>query len=342
MKFAVIAALLLISVRSPCWAQADQQEVRHHGMMHAMDLQRRVSTTARLHVSNNLAERELTVRIGPVSLSPHAGLTTVAQAPVFFLKIPFNGWLIAYHPRLTNARGQLLDGKLLHHAAIYNTARPDLLCMNKEERIFSTAGEMTDWPAIPGFGYHVKKDDRIRISTMFANPTSRRYPQVFFEVRIDYRIAQPTAAGVINPLQDVYPVWFNVMKCGNSGYELPPGQSTKTAQFRLRYSGRLLGAGGQLRSFGEWLVLKDATTGETIASLEPNPGAPDRALARPIDLFTGHGGYPVRRGDTITVTDAYNNPTGKSAPDGGRGVVVGYFLPDNDSELAALRRTPAR
>ena len=68
--------------------------------------------------------------------------------------------------------GQPEPGRLLHHVAFYNTARPDFLCPNKQEHIFGAGGEMNDWPALPGVGYRVRKGDRIRISTMFQQRVS--------------------------------------------------------------------------------------------------------------------------------------------------------------------------
>ena len=335
MKFAALTLFLALFVCPPCRAQAEQQEVKHHGMMHAMDAQHPVST-AKLSVSNNAAANELTVRVGPVSLPARAGMN-IAQPPVFFLTIPFDGWLTAFHPRLANSHGHPLPNKLLHHAAFYNTEHRDFLCANKEEHIFGAGGEMNDWPAVPGFGYRVRKGDRIRISTMFANPIAKNYPDAFFEVGIDYHIAGPANAAA---LKDVYPAWFNVMACGNSAYNLSPGLSTKTGQFKLRFSGRLLGVGGHLHDYGEWLVLKDSTTNENIATLAANLDRSSQILSMPVKLFTDRDGFALHSGDVLTVTDAYNNPIGKPIPAGAMGIVVGYFLPDDPAAFAAFRRHP--
>lgn len=338
MKFAALTLLLALPVCPACRAQADQQEVKHHGMMHAMDAQHPVSETAKLSVSNGAAANELTIRVGPVSLPAHTDHMAAAQPPVFFLTIPFDGWLTAFHPRLANSHGHSLPNKLLHHAAFYDTERTDFLCPEREEHIFGAGSEMNDWPAIPGFGYRVKKGDRIRISTMFANPTAKNYPDAFFEVRVDYVVAQATAVEPI--LKDVYPAWFDVMGCGKSGYDLPPGQSTKTGEFKLRFSGHLLGVGGHLHDYGEWLVLKNSTTNETIATLAPKLDPSGRIFSIPVVLFADRGGFDVHRGDFLEVTDAYNNPTGKSLPDAAMGIVVGYFLPDDPSAFTTLGHQP--
>ena len=336
MRFLLFTAAIAILSSTTAWPQAEEQEAKHHGMMHAMDMQHRVSKTAKLAVTDDPSAQQMTVRVGPVELPAHADHMAVAQPRDLFLSVPFDGWLVAYHPRLTDGEGHSLPNKLLHHAAFWNTERPDFLCTNKEEHIFGAGGEMNDWPEIPGYGYRVKKGDRIRISAMFANPTATNYPGAFFEVLMEYRVA----GGASPPLQDVYPAWFDVMECGNSGYSLALRQSMKTGRTRLRYGGKLLGVGGHLHDFGEWLVLKDVTANETIATLTANFDSTGHVLSMPIESFAVRGGFPLQSGDVIEVTDAYDNSSGKEIPEGAMGIVVGYFLPDDPAAMAALRKVP--
>ena len=336
MRFFLLSMTLVILCGTSAWPQAEQQEAKHHGMMHAMDMQHRVSKTAKLTVKDDAAAQAMTLRVGPVALPSHSDHSAVAQPPDLFLTIPFDGWLTAYHPRLTDEQGHPLPNKLLHHAAFWNTGRPDFLCTNKEEHIFGAGGEMNDWPAIPGYGYRIHKGDRIRISAMFANPSAKSYSAVFLEVRMEYRVA----GGDAPKLQDVYPAWFDVMHCGNSGYDLAPGLSMKTGQFRMRYAGKLLGVGGHLHDYGQWLVLRNVTTKEPIATLGANVDAHGQVVSMPIESFASRGGFPLKAGDVIEVTDAYNNTSGKKIPEGAMGIVVGYFLPDDPLALEALRRPP--
>lgn len=332
MKFGLLLAAAFVLTSPACWAQAEQQEVRHHGMMHAIEMEHPTSKTAKLTVTDNSAAQQMTVRVGPVSLPANADHMTVAQPPTLWLTVPFDGWLTAYHPSLSDAKGRTLPNKLLHHVAFYDTARPDFLCSNKEEHIFGAGGEMNDWPMIPGFGYRVYKGDRVRISTMFRNPSAKNYADVFLQVRVQYQRSNEASPA----LKDLYPAWFDVMECGESGYELPPGESTKTGQFKLRYSGKLLAVGGHLHDYGEWLVLKNVRENETIATLEAGPDSKGRIVSMPVQLFD-HGGVQLHEGDVIEVTDAYDNPTGKLITDGAMGIVVGYFVADQESQLTALR-----
>lgn len=277
----------------------------------------------------------LTVRLGPLDLPAASDHMQVEQAPEKQFEVPFSGWLRAYHPRLTDAEGQPIPNRLLHHVAFWNRERPDFLCPAKEEHIFGAGGEMNDWMAIPGFGYRVDEGDRIRVTTMFHNPTDAGYPETYLEVKVEYQAEAPEAAR----LQSVYPVWFDVKECGRSGYDLEPGFNETTGSFELAYSGRLLGVGGHLHDFGRELRLENATTGREIAILAAELDPAGRILSMPLVPFFLEGGYPLRKGDVVRVSAIYENATGRPLPDGAMGIVVGYFLPDDGGDLAALRKS---
>jgi len=56
--------------------------------------------------------------------------------------------------------------------------------------------------------------------------------------------------------------------------------------------------------------------------------------------FSDRGGYKFAAGDQLRITATYDNVTGKPLPAGAMGIVVGYFLPADDSAMSALRRKP--
>jgi TonB family protein len=269
------------------------------------------------------------VRLGRVNLPAKAGHFAVAQPAPLFLEIPFDGWITAYHPQLVDAQGNRLPSRMLHHVAFWNTGRSDFLCPNKEEHIFGAGGEMNDWPALPGVGYRVLKGDRIRITSMFHNPTETGYPEVYMQVVMEY---VPKKEG---ELKSVYPAWFDAGECGNSGYDLPAGASSKTGEFRLNYSGTLLGVGGHLHDYGRRLVLENTSRKETVATLDAKLNPEGHILEMPIAKFAQ--GYALKKGEVMKVTASYENP-GPALPQGAMGIVVGYFLPGEDKDIADLCR----
>lgn len=306
-------------------AAAAQHE--HHAGHHA------VAENAKLTLEYRAGNR-VTLRIGPLELPAHSDHSAAAQPRDDYWELPFDGWLVAYHPAVTDEQGHALPGRLLHHVAFWNTGRSDFLCPNKEEHIFGAGGEMNQWPELPGFGYPVKKGDRIRVNSMWHNPTGTSYPRAYLDVQVQYQKADDA----VPPRKSVYPTWFDVQECGDSGYDLAPGANVATGQFTLKHSGTLLGLGGHLHDYGVKLDVTNATRNEPMATLAATLDEAGRILAMPIVTFLERGGYRLSRGETVRVAATYDNRTGKRLPDGAMGIAVGYFLPDNDAEMAAHRR----
>lgn len=281
------------------------------------------------------AAKTYTLRLGPVNLPANTHHDKIKHPASVTFEVPFDGWITAYHPRLIDHAGAAVPGRTLHHVAFWNLERPDFLCPAKPEHIFGAGGEMNDWPALPGFGYRVHKGDVIRVDTMFHNPTATAYPQTFIEVKMEYALESD---GVI--IKSVYPTWFDVQQCGNSGYDLRPGANITTGEFTMKYSGRLLGVGGHMHDFGQRLLLLNATSNEAIAALDATLDDAGVIQSMPVVTFTGRGGYRLLPGAKIRVTATYDNRTGRPLRQGAMGIVVGYFLPDKEAEsqLSSLRR----
>ena len=343
-KLTLIGAGLLIGSCSSVLAQHDhhgaqkpparQDGSEHHAGHH------KINPVAGLIKTDDPATGTLTVLVGPLNLPAHTDHMQAEQAADQYLDIPFDGWITAYHPRLVDDKSYALPGRLLHHVAFWNTSRSDFLCPNKEEHIFGAGGEMNDWPALPGFGYRVSKGDRIRINTMIHNPTDTSYPKTHIEIRMEYKMAR-AADGSAAQVKSVYPTWFDVQACGNSGYHLTPGKNVTRGAFALKYTGTLLGVGGHMHDYGVQLELTNDTRSENVATLRAALDAQGRIQSMPIVTFLERGGYRLQAGEKIGVVAHYDNLTGKPLHDGAMGIVVGYFLPDDDTQMAALRRPPA-
>lgn len=325
--------LLMVLGVGLCIAGLAGAQQHDMGQMHNMHMMQR-ATNVKLDVENDQAGHVLTLRLGPLNLPANAGMN-VAQAPDLLMTVPFDGWFTAYHPSLIDDVGKPVPRRLLHHVAVYNLARADFLCPSKPEHIFGAGGEMNDWPVTPGIGYRVEKGDKIRVATMFHNPTDRSYPKVYLQVKMEY---QPAAAGGPE-LKSVYPTWFDVKQCGNSSYDLKPGLNVTSGEFTMKYDGLLVGLGGHMHDYGRQLHVENVTRHQEIATLNAKLDAQGRMLGIPIALFTDKGGFPLAKGEVVKVTATYDNPTGKPLPDGAMGIAVGYFLPSDNSEMAALKHS---
>ena len=328
---ATIGATGAAAQENPASKPHDMNHMQHShdgfmqgGMHHA--------TAKGVKLEQKIDGQTITVRVGPLTLPAHTSHMKMPQPADLIWQIPVNGWLLAYHPKLVDANGNTVPGIVLHHVAFWNENRPDFLCANKEEHIFGAGSELTDWAEIPGFGYRVEQGDKIRVETMVHNPTETSYDNAYLEVTIPYR----DAGGA--PVKSVYPAWMDVMACGNSGYDLPAGESEKTGEVRLKYGGVLLGVGGHMHDYAKKIVLRDLTQKATVATLDAKVDAQGRLVGMPVKTFFEEGGYKLTAGDELKMTATYDNTTGQVLRDGAMGIVVGYFVPADDAAVAGLRR----
>jgi hypothetical protein len=344
----LIAALALLPFATSAAQQQQQQapapphDMNHmqhsHGGFMQEGMHHAVAKGIKIEQQVDAATHTITLREGPLTLPANTNHMMMPQPPDVFWIIPLDGFLRAYTPRLVDANGNAVPGTVLHHTAFWNTDRSDFLCPNKEEHIFGAGSELTNWIEIPGYGYRVQKGDRIRIETMVHNPTPKSYDQVYLEVKIPY--ADPQSATDKASTKSVYPTWMDVQSCGNSGYNLKAGKNENTGTVTVKYNGVLLGVGGHMHDYAKQIVLEDTTRKETVATLDANVDEKGQLLSMPVVTFFDRGGYKFAAGDELRITATYDNTTGKPLPNGAMGIVVGYFVPADDTAMSALRRKP--
>jgi hypothetical protein len=314
----------------------DMEHMQHDrfmqgGMHHA------VAKGVKLDPNFDMASHTITLRVGPMNLPANTSHMKMPQPPDLVWNAALDGWLLAYHPKLVDASGNAVPGTVLHHVAFWNENRADFLCPNKEEHIFGAGSEMTDWAEIPGYGYYVKKGDKIRIETMMYNPTATSYDKTYLEVVIPFQEVSESVSAA-PPRKNVYPAWMDVKSCGNSSYDVPAGKSAKTGSVTVKYDGVLLGVGGHMHDYGKQIVLQDASRKETVATLDAMSDAQGHLESVPVKLFVQEGGYKFAKGDILKISATYENPTGKLLHDGAMGIAVGYFVAADDAKMAGLRR----
>jgi hypothetical protein len=312
------------------------QHASHEGGFMQGGMHHALAKGIALDAKTDSAAHVIILREGPMTLPAHTPHMHMPQPPDVYWTIPLDGWLLSYSPKLVDAAGNTVPGTVLHHTAFWNTNRSDFLCPNKEEHIFGAGGEMTSWMQVPGYGYRVEKGDKIRIETMVHNPTDTSYDKVYLEVRIPYQEATGDAAAAP---KNYYPAWMDARACGNSGYDLPAGKSEKTGIVAVKYSGVLLGVGGHMHDYAKEIVLKDTTQNETVATLQPKVDDQGHLLSMPTVTFFDRGGYKFAAGDVLKIDATYDNTSGNLLPNGAMGIVVGYFVPADDSVMASLRRS---
>jgi hypothetical protein len=334
----LLAVPTTVGQETPVDAPHDMEHMQHggeHGGFMQGGMHHAVAKGVTLQTKVGAVAHTITLREGPINLPANTSHMKMPQPPDLHWTIPMNAWLLAYSPRLVDANGNEVPGRLLHHTAFWNENRADFLCPNKEEHIFGAGSEMTNWIQIPGYGYRVQKGDKIRIETMMHNLTGTSYENVFLEVRIPY---QETDAPGPPDRKSYYPAWIDAKSCGDSSYDLEPGKNIKEGVVALKYPGLLLGVGGHMHDYAERIVLEDVSRKETVAALDAKVDSQGRLLGMPTVIFFDKGGYKLAAGDVLKTSATYDNPTGKLLRDGAMGIVVGYFVPDDDTQMASLRR----
>lgn len=335
---AAVCTLLALSVSAQQEPPTNPHDMEHMGRGGFMQggVKHEMAKGVKLDVGTNAQSHTITLRVGPMDLPANTSHTKMPQPPDLTWTIASSGWLLAYHAKLVDGSGNAVPGVMLHHTAFWNENRSDFLCPNKDEHIFGAGGELTDWSAVPGFGYRVEKGDRIRIETMIHNPTPSTYERAYLEVSIPY--AEDASAV---PVKNLYPAWMDVSGCGKSGYDLPAGPSQKVGTVPLNYDGVLLGVGGHMHDYAKGLLLEASHSREPIAELAAKTDEHGQLISVPVELFFQKypetGGYPLKAGDTLTVTASYDNRSGNLLRDGAMGIVVGYFVPKDPQALTALR-----
>ena len=121
---------------------------------------------------------------------------------------------------------------------------------------------------------------------------------------------------------------------GESGpYTAPPGVSTKSFEFTLPVGGRIVGAGGHMHDYGEFLELVDMETGKPVLHLDSNLDSTGKihGVARTLPGIYGRGIH-LKANRRYRVSAQYNNPTGADLVRGAMGAVGVAFVPDNLSD----------
>ena len=334
----LLAVPATVGQEKPADAPHDMEHMQHggeHGGFMQGDMHHAVAKGVTLQTKVDAVAHTITLREGPISLPLNTSHMKMPQPPDLYWTIPMNAWLLAYDPRLVDVNGNEVPGRVLHHTAFWNENRADFLCPNKEEHIFGAGSEMTNWIQIPGYGYRVQKGDKIRVETMMHNPTGTSYENVFLEVRIPYQETDPPAPP---DRKSYYPAWIDAKSCGDSSYDLEPGQNIKEGVVALKYSGVLLGVGGHMHDYAKRIVLEDVSRKEKVAALDAKVDSQGQLLGIPTVTFFDKGGYKLAAGDVLKTSATYDNPTGKVLRKGAMGIIVGYFVPDDDTQMASLRR----
>jgi hypothetical protein len=250
-----------------------------------------------------------------------------AFSPLVRFVWPVDGWYRGFEVSLVDSAGVELPQHMMHHLVGVDFAHRQLL--EGDLVRFIAAGVETHNVVLPRFlGVPMKSGQQLGIYAGWHNPGSKDLEGVYIRLAMPYLPANT----LIKPIS-VFPVQMDVDNTPGQPdvYDLPPGKTTRTFEFKMPISGRFLGVGGHLHDYGVELRLEDAKTGEVISKVESVRDAQGHVEA------VGRRYYPVMglrmdAGRSYRVVGAYDTPSKDTVMNGAMAIMAGVFAPNDPSQ----------
>jgi plastocyanin len=254
-------------------------------------------------------ERTLTFTTPAISVEGYG----VAQQPMFAQSPSVDGYVVGMEAEVVDAAGRVQgrDKVMLHHIVFAKIGVPDYTCGGFTERFFAEGEERLALSLPRGYGYPNRATDRWGLLYMLMNHKPQRLNGF-----IRYTVRYVTGEA----LTPVKPVWLDVRNCTGADpvFDVPGGGKrfstfTKTADFTMPESGRLVSGGGHLHGGGVRLELRNATCGTVPFESRPTWGGPKPKplLHEPgptkMSSFRSTEGIPVAKGQKLRLAAVYDN-----------------------------------
>lgn len=254
-------------------------------------------------------ERTLTFTTGPISVEAYG----VAQQPLLADSPSVDGYVVGMKAEVVDVNGKVQgrDKVMLHHIVFAKVGVPDYTCGGAAERFFAEGEERLALALPRGYGYPNKATDRWGLLYMLMNHKPKR-----LNGYIRYTVRYVTGEA----LRPVKPIWLDIRNCSGPDpvFDVPGGGKrfstfTKTADFTMPESGRLVSGGGHLHGGGVRLELRNATCNTMPFESRPTWGGPKPRplLHEPgptkMSTFRSTAGIPVAKGQKLRLAAVYDN-----------------------------------
>jgi hypothetical protein len=244
---------------------------------------------------------------------------------------PVDGGLRGVNLSMHDESGHKLPRSVIHHLIAVNFDRRQIV-YQMVERLFGW-GKETDPIMLPsGVGVPLAKGQHLGVYAMWHNDSGHDIHNAYLKMTLAYI----PKARLQNP---VYPMYVDVNNHigGVTTFDVPPGKSTRSYEFEFPLSGRLIGIGGHLHDYGVAVRFEDAVTGKVLVRLKSDRN--DQGEISKVGRFIWgfhEEALPIEANHKYRVVAEYDNPTGKTIPQGGMGHINGVFSPDNIADWPAL------
>jgi hypothetical protein len=237
---------------------------------------------------------------------------------------PVDGDLSGLNVELYKADGSPVSIETVHHLVMYNFDRRQLI-HESIERLFAW-GQDTQQVDLPsGVGVPLPLGEHLGFLVAWHNDTGKDIHGAF--VRITMPWTPPKRVKTV-----VFPWYLDVSNVNGSdnSYDVPAGRSTKTFDFTLPVSGRMIAAGGHMHPYGTNVKLVDGKSGKVLIKLNTtkSKNGTERSVERFIfgfheDALPLEAHYPYR------LVASYDNTSGAAIKKGGMSQLNGLFQPSD-------------
>ncbi|MFQ5689267.1 MAG: hypothetical protein ACE5HQ_03230 [Gemmatimonadota bacterium] len=280
-----------------------------------------------LTIRDHPDRQELVLALGPIDLPAHTSHHKLQQMMPQRGEIPFDLMVHGYRTEAVDRDGNPVPHLVIHHFNLLDPTRRELF-LPIMRRVFASGSE-TGAQRVPKelFGLPLKGGDPFILLTMLHNPTAQSYRGVRVRLILDY------SRGT-TPLYRVYPFHMDAgFPLGSKAFDLPPGRSVHSWEGSPAIPGAILAVGGHLHPYAQDLKLEDVTEGKVLYEIHPTARPDGQLESVPVKMFMeGQLGVPIDPSHVYRVSATYDNPTGKTIPEGGMGSVAGVFIPGNTAD----------
>jgi len=286
-------------------------------------------------VERNDAAHTVIVTIGPLTIpvtgdhhGAHAAGGKMAghDSPFFHHEWPVEGWLYGFSIELYDSTGTRLPRKHLHHVSVVNLSRRQLV-YPMFERILGAGQEQDAFEAPKTVGVRLSPGMEFGTFVGWHNDTGA--PIVGARLVLRMKWMPPN---MNPPPTDVMPVWLDVNnRAGQSdSYDLPPGLSSRSFEFSVPVSGRVLAAGGHLHDYANYVRVEDVESGKVLFSITPKLTADRKLIEIPRKIFGARGeGIRMRSDRRYRIVAEYDSPVADTIPAGAMALIAMLYKPDD-------------
>ena len=296
-----------------------------------------------------VSERRVTITISPLRIEGGTDYHRHGPDGRVAFSWPADGWVNGYRMELLDPEGRVLPAEMLHHAGVVNLDRRQL-AYPMMERLFAV-GRETGHVTLPDWmGLRMSANQAMAVYFALVNPSGMAIEGASLRMTFDWR---PSASGAEldaraprtrtshhterarrAPGEIVEIVPLIVSANPNDGFgsvfDVPPGRSTKVAEFTLPVGGRLRALGGHMHDYAVELRLEDVETGRVLVELDARTDTEGRLEGVELQRFLLRPfGLRLEANRRYRVVGVYDNPTGAMLPGAAMAYMAGPFVPDD-------------